>query len=153
MRHRNAVEIRPVVRAANTPIRCEIVSTPPSRVGPQSVTRKGAGSSGEGCFFRFDLVRVYFLAASLALTTFVKTLGVSVRRAGGCALPKVSGALGWGGCRMLLILALLLVLILFGAGFAVHLLWILAAIFLVIWVIGFAIGRGEGAGSHRFFRW
>jgi hypothetical protein len=54
---------------------------------------------------------------------------------------------------VLLILALLLVLILFGAGFAVHLLWILAAIFLVLWVVGFAIGRGEGAGNHHFYRW
>ena len=54
---------------------------------------------------------------------------------------------------MLLILALLLVLILFGAGFAVHLLWIAAAIFLVVWIVGFAIGRGEGAGAHRFYRW
>jgi len=54
---------------------------------------------------------------------------------------------------MVLILALILVLILFGAGFAVHLLWIAAAIFLVVWLVGFAIGRGEGAGSHRFYRW
>jgi hypothetical protein len=54
---------------------------------------------------------------------------------------------------MVLLLALLLVLILFGAGFAVHLLWIAAAIFLVVWVVGFALGRGENAGSHRFYRW
>ena len=54
---------------------------------------------------------------------------------------------------VLLLLALLLVLILFGAGFAVHLLWIAAVIFLVIWVVGFALGRGENAGSHRFYRW
>ena len=54
---------------------------------------------------------------------------------------------------MVLILALLLVLILFGAGFVVHLLWIAAAVFLVLWLVGFAIGRGEGAGSHRFYRW
>ena len=54
---------------------------------------------------------------------------------------------------MVLILALLLVLILFGAGFAVHLLWIAAAVLLVLWLVGFAIGRGEGAGGHRFYRW
>ena len=54
---------------------------------------------------------------------------------------------------MVLILALLLVLILFGAGFAVHLLWIAAAVVLVLWLVGFAIGRSEGAGSHRFYRW
>jgi hypothetical protein len=56
-------------------------------------------------------------------------------------------------CFMLLVLALLLVLIFFGAGFAVHLLWIAAVVLLVLWVVGFAIGRGEGAGSHRFYRW
>jgi hypothetical protein len=54
---------------------------------------------------------------------------------------------------MLLILALLLVLIFFGAGFAVHVLWIAAAVLLVLWLVGFVLGRGEGAGSHRFYRW
>jgi hypothetical protein len=54
---------------------------------------------------------------------------------------------------MVLILALLLVLILFGAGFAVHLLWIAAVVLLVLWVAGFTIGRGEGAGRHKFYRW
>jgi hypothetical protein len=54
---------------------------------------------------------------------------------------------------VVLILALLLVLILFGAGFALHLLWIAAAVLLVLWLVGFAVGRGEGAGSHRFYRW
>lgn len=55
--------------------------------------------------------------------------------------------------QMVLILGLLLVLILFGAGFAAHLLWIAAIVFLVLWLVGFAIGRGEGAGTHRFYRW
>ncbi len=54
---------------------------------------------------------------------------------------------------MVLVLALLLVLLLFGVGFAVHLLWIAAAAFFVLWLVGFAIGRGEGAGTHRFYRW
>ena len=54
---------------------------------------------------------------------------------------------------MVLLLGLLLILILFGAGFAVHLLWIAAVIFLVLWLVGFAVGRGEGAGAHRFYRW
>jgi hypothetical protein len=49
---------------------------------------------------------------------------------------------------VLLILALLLVLILFGAGFALHLLWIVAVVLLVLWVVGFAIGRArELAGT------
>jgi hypothetical protein len=54
---------------------------------------------------------------------------------------------------VVLILALLLVLILFGAGFAVHLLWIAAVVLLVLWLVGFAVGRGENAGAHRFYRW
>ena len=54
---------------------------------------------------------------------------------------------------MVLLLALLLVLIFFGLGFAVHLLWIVAVVLLVLWLVGFAIGRGESAGTHRFYRW
>ncbi len=54
---------------------------------------------------------------------------------------------------MLLILALLLVFLFFGLGFAIHLLWIVAVIFAVLWLIGFALGRGESAGRHRFYRW
>ena len=54
---------------------------------------------------------------------------------------------------MVVLLALLIVLLVFGLGFAVHVLWILAGVLLVLWLIGFAIGRGEGAGSRRFYRW
>jgi hypothetical protein len=54
---------------------------------------------------------------------------------------------------MLLIVALLVVLIVAGAGFALHVLWILAVILLALWLIGFAVGRGEGAGNHKFYRW
>ena len=54
---------------------------------------------------------------------------------------------------MVLVLALLLVLLFFGLGFAVHILWIAAVVLLVLWLVGFALGRGESAGSHRFYRW
>lgn len=54
---------------------------------------------------------------------------------------------------MVLVLALLVVLLFFGLGFAMHLLWLAAVVLLVLWLIGFALGRGEGAGSHRFYRW
>ena len=54
---------------------------------------------------------------------------------------------------MLLLLALLFVLLFFGAGFAFHLLWIVAVVFFLIWIIGFALGRGESAGRHHFYRW
>jgi hypothetical protein len=55
--------------------------------------------------------------------------------------------------NVVLLLAFLLVLALFGLGFAVHLLWIAAVVFLVLWLVGFAPGRGESAGTHRFYRW
>ncbi len=54
---------------------------------------------------------------------------------------------------MLLLLALLLVLIFFGIGFTVHFLWIIAAVLLVLWLVGLAMGRGESAGRHHFYRW
>ncbi|MGD0808966.1 MAG: hydrophobic protein [Acidimicrobiales bacterium] len=54
---------------------------------------------------------------------------------------------------MLILLLLLLVLIFAGVGIAVHFLWILAVIFFVFWLAGVALGRGESAGRHRFYRW
>jgi len=54
---------------------------------------------------------------------------------------------------MVILLALLLVLLFFGLGFALHLLWIVALVLFAVWLIGLALGRGESAGSHRFYRW
>jgi hypothetical protein len=54
---------------------------------------------------------------------------------------------------MVLLLLLLVVLVFVGASFAVHLLWIAAVIFGVFWLIGAALGRGEAAGRHKFYRW
>jgi hypothetical protein len=54
---------------------------------------------------------------------------------------------------MVLLLLLLVVLLFAGVGFAVHLLWIAAVIFGLFWLIGAALGRGETAGRHRFYRW
>ena len=48
-----------------------------------------------------------------------------------------------------LLLVLLLALLLFGAGFALKILWILAVIVLVLWLIGF-FARGPEA---RWYRW
>lgn len=55
---------------------------------------------------------------------------------------------------MLLLLALLAIVVLFfGLGFVIHLLWIVAVVFFVLWLVGYAIGRGERAGRrHRFDR-
>ncbi|QMU78304.1 hydrophobic protein [Streptacidiphilus sp. PB12-B1b] len=49
-----------------------------------------------------------------------------------------------------LLLVLLLALILGGIGFAVHILWWVAIVVLVIWVLGFVF-RGSGGG--RWYRW
>jgi hypothetical protein len=42
---------------------------------------------------------------------------------------------------MLMLVLLLIVLVLFGAGFALHLLWWVAIAALVLWVIGFFLRR------------
>ncbi|PWI44455.1 hydrophobic protein [Streptomyces sp. ICBB 8177] len=52
-----------------------------------------------------------------------------------------------------LLLVLLLALILFGAGFALKVLWWVAVAVLVIWLLGFLIRAGEGAGRSRWYRW
>jgi multisubunit Na+/H+ antiporter MnhG subunit len=54
--------------------------------------------------------------------------------------------------EMGILLALLLVALFFGLGFAVHLLWIVAAVVLTLWVVGFALGRGASTGNRRFSR-
>ncbi len=54
---------------------------------------------------------------------------------------------------MLILPALLLVILFFGLGFAVHAVWIVAVILFVAWLVGLALGRGETAGRHRFYRW
>lgn len=53
-----------------------------------------------------------------------------------------------------ILLVLLLALILFGVGFAVKMLWWIAVIVLVVWLLGFLV-RGTGAtGSRgRWYRW
>ncbi|MHB1930957.1 MAG: hydrophobic protein [Acidimicrobiales bacterium] len=51
----------------------------------------------------------------------------------------------------IILLVLILAVVLAGVGFAVHLLWLIAAIVLVFWLVGWAIARGESAGSRR--RW
>ncbi|WP_435972575.1 DUF5670 family protein [Streptomyces sp. Qhu_M48] len=50
-----------------------------------------------------------------------------------------------------LILVLLLILLLFGAGFALKALWWVAVILLVLWLIGFVARPKSGRG--RWYRW
>jgi hypothetical protein len=42
-----------------------------------------------------------------------------------------------------ILLVLLLVLLFAGLGFAVHLLWIVAAVLLAIWIVGFLVSGAE----------
>ena len=53
----------------------------------------------------------------------------------------------------IILLVLLLALILGGLGFAVHLLWWIALVVLVLWLLGFLIRIGEGTGRRRWYRW
>jgi hypothetical protein len=53
----------------------------------------------------------------------------------------------------LILLVLLIALLLGGLGFAIHALWIIAAIVFLFWLIGFGFARGEGAGARRWYRW
>jgi hypothetical protein len=48
----------------------------------------------------------------------------------------------------LILLALLVVLLFAGLGFALHLLWIIAAVLLVVWIIGFLVSGAE----HSWYR-
>ena len=56
---------------------------------------------------------------------------------------------------MVIILAvLLLALILGGLGFAVHVLWWIALIVLVLWLLGFFLtGASSGGSRRRWYRW
>jgi hypothetical protein len=53
-----------------------------------------------------------------------------------------------------LLLVLLLALILFGAGFALKVLWWLAVIVLVLWLLGFVLRSVDSGGRKgRWYRW
>ncbi|MFI9308678.1 hydrophobic protein [Streptomyces triculaminicus] len=53
-----------------------------------------------------------------------------------------------------LLLVLLLALLLFGAGFALDVLWWVAVAVLVIWLLGFVMrSAGPGGGRGRWYRW
>lgn len=51
----------------------------------------------------------------------------------------------------IVIVVLLLALLLFGLGFALHLLWWLALIVLVLWLLGFVLRGPQRSG--RWYRW
>ena len=53
----------------------------------------------------------------------------------------------------LILLVLILALLFGGLGFIAHLLWVVAVVIFVLWIIGFAVGRGASAGSRGWYRW
>ncbi|GGT15098.1 hypothetical protein [Streptomyces purpureus] len=53
-----------------------------------------------------------------------------------------------------LLLLLLVILILFGVGFTVEVLWYIAIALLIVWILGFFFrGAAGGGGRSRWYRW
>lgn len=48
----------------------------------------------------------------------------------------------------LILVLLILAIILAGVGFAVHVLWIVAVIFFVAWLVGLGLSAGKKAGKR-----
>ncbi|HEV2377946.1 MAG TPA: hydrophobic protein [Streptosporangiaceae bacterium] len=51
------------------------------------------------------------------------------------------------------LVALLVILILGGIGFALHVLWWVAIIALIVWLLGFLLRAGESRAGGRRRRW
>ena len=68
----------------------------------------------------------------------------------GQPVQHIGGAEKKGIVVGLILLVLLLALLFFGLGFAAHLLWIVAVIFFIAWIAGFAFRSGE---RSRWYRW
>jgi len=66
-----------------------------------------------------------------------------------CSIARLFDATGGNRQCMTALLVLLLVLALFGVGFAWKALWLIAIVALVMWLIGF-VARGSEA---RWYRW
>lgn len=49
------------------------------------------------------------------------------------------------------LVAFVIVLLLFGAGFALHVLWWIALAALVLWLIGWLFGAAEGGGRRGWY--
>jgi membrane protein YdbS with pleckstrin-like domain len=53
----------------------------------------------------------------------------------------------------IILIALLVVLIIGGLGFAIHVLWWVALAALVVWLLGFLLRAGETASHRHWYRW
>ncbi len=54
---------------------------------------------------------------------------------------------------MAILLAFLLIVLFAGLGYSPHFPWIVAVAPFVLWLMGFALHRGECAQRNRFYRW
>lgn len=54
---------------------------------------------------------------------------------------------------VVILVALLIVLLIGGLGFAIHVLWWIALAALILWLLGFFLRGGTGGGSRRWYRW
>jgi uncharacterized membrane protein YecN with MAPEG domain len=55
---------------------------------------------------------------------------------------------------MVALIALVLILALLGGlGFAVHVLWYVLIVALLLWAIGFLVGGAAGPGRRRWYGW
>lgn len=61
-----------------------------------------------------------------------------------------AGGLDKEGTVALILLILILAILLAGLGFAIHLLWWIALIVAVVWLLGFVFRSGE---RTRWYRW
>jgi hypothetical protein len=53
---------------------------------------------------------------------------------------------------MVALVALVLILAIFGGlGFAVHILWLVLVVAILLWLIGFFVGGIEGGGRRRWY--
>lgn len=61
--------------------------------------------------------------------------------------------IGKVNAMLALLLVLLIIVVLFGAGFALHILWWIAVAALVLWLLGFLFRGRSGSGRSRWYRW
>ena len=96
-------------------------------------------------------VGIFLIAVGAILDFAVKvtTRGFNINTIG--LILMIAGVLGIAlELLFAILIALLIVAVLFGLGFAAHLLWILAVVVLVFWLAGFAFRFSEG---RHWYRW
>ena len=94
------------------------------------------------------LIRNFFVDAAIDVNNHIATGGPSAFGLGAAKLISIGHIVA-----VLWLALLLLALLLGGLGFAIHILWWIALIVLVVWVLGFLLRAGEGGSRSRWYRW